>query len=97
VIAELGHFALALALVIAFAADRAAARRRGNAGRAADGRGRVAAGNARDRGAFGCLMWSTANDTSVLNVVQNSHSAKPMLYKITGPGETTRARCCSGC
>ena len=34
--------------------------------------------------AFGCLMWSFAvNDTSVANVAQNSHSAKPMLYKLT--------------
>jgi len=34
---------------------------------------------------FAALMWAYAvNDTSVLNVVQNSHSAKPMLYKLTG-------------
>jgi cytochrome c-type biogenesis protein CcmF len=34
---------------------------------------------------FACLMYVYAiNDTTVLNVVQNSHSAKPMLYKITG-------------
>ena len=43
-------------------------------------------------------MWAFAvNDTTVLNVVQNSHSAKPMLYKIPAPGATTRAPCCSGC
>jgi cytochrome c-type biogenesis protein CcmF len=31
------------------------------------------------------LMWSYAsNDTTVVNVVQNSHSAKPMLFKLTG-------------
>jgi cytochrome c-type biogenesis protein CcmF len=35
--------------------------------------------------AFGCLMYSyVINDTTVMNVVQNSHSAKPLLYKITG-------------
>jgi cytochrome c-type biogenesis protein CcmF len=35
--------------------------------------------------AFGCLLWSFAiNDTTVENVVQNSHSAKPMLYKLSG-------------
>ena len=34
--------------------------------------------------AFGCLMWSFAvNDTSVANVAGNSHSAKPMLYKLS--------------
>jgi cytochrome c-type biogenesis protein CcmF len=34
---------------------------------------------------FGCLMYVyVINDTTVLNVVQNSHSLKPMLYKITG-------------
>ena len=35
--------------------------------------------------AFGCLVWAYAvNDNTVLNVVQNSHSAKPLLYKISG-------------
>ena len=35
--------------------------------------------------AFICLATSYAvNDTSVANVVQNSHSDKPMLYKLTG-------------
>jgi cytochrome c-type biogenesis protein CcmF len=35
--------------------------------------------------AFACLMVSfVANDTTVVNVVQNSHSAKPLLYKLTG-------------
>jgi cytochrome c-type biogenesis protein CcmF len=35
--------------------------------------------------AFVALMWSYAvNDTTVMNVVQNSHSAKPMLFKLTG-------------
>ena len=35
--------------------------------------------------AFGCLAWSFyANDFSVLNVVENSHSLKPLLYKISG-------------
>ena len=34
---------------------------------------------------FGCLMWSAVvNDFSVLNVAENSHSLKPLLYKITG-------------
>lgn len=35
--------------------------------------------------AFFCLIWLYAvSDFSVLNVIQNSHSLKPFLYKITG-------------
>jgi cytochrome c-type biogenesis protein CcmF len=35
--------------------------------------------------AFGALMWAfMSSDFSLLLVVQNSHSAKPMLYKISG-------------
>lgn len=35
--------------------------------------------------AFGALTWAyVASDFSVLNVVQNSHSAKPLIYKISG-------------
>ena len=35
--------------------------------------------------AFGCLTYShVVSDFSVLNVYQNSHSAKPMLYKVAG-------------
>jgi len=34
---------------------------------------------------FGCLMWlHVTSDFTVLNVVQNSHTDKPLLYKITG-------------
>lgn len=34
---------------------------------------------------FGCLMWAhVTSDFTVLNVVQNSHTDKPLLYKITG-------------
>ncbi|MDE1985726.1 MAG: heme lyase CcmF/NrfE family subunit [Alphaproteobacteria bacterium] len=34
---------------------------------------------------FGALMWAhVTSDFSVLNVVQNSHTDKPLLYKITG-------------
>jgi len=34
---------------------------------------------------FGCLMYAyVTSDFSVLNVAQNSHSAKPMLYKVAG-------------
>ncbi|MGG5809851.1 heme lyase CcmF/NrfE family subunit [Falsiroseomonas sp. CW058] len=86
-IAELGHFALALALILAF--GQSVLTLIGAEGR--DAR-LMAAGAPLAVGqciaiaaAFGCLMWSYAvNDTTVLNVVQNSHSAKPMLFKITG-------------
>ncbi len=48
--------------------------------------------------AFGALMACyVTSDFSVLNVVQNSHTDKPMLYKISAFGEITKDRCCSGC
>jgi cytochrome c-type biogenesis protein CcmF len=86
-IAELGHFALALAMVLAFAqsvlpllgAELRDARMMQAAPPLALGQCLAIAT------AFGCLMYSYAiNDTTVANVVQNSHSAKPLLYKITG-------------
>lgn len=86
-IAELGHFALALAVILAFAqtvlpmvgAEQRDARLMASAAPLAIGQCVAIAA------AFACLMWSYAvNDTTVLNVVQNSHSAKPMLFKITG-------------
>ena len=40
--------------------------------------------------AFFCLMFAyVVSDFSILNVYQNSHTAKPLLYKITGVGEIT--------
>ena len=86
-IPELGHFALALALALAVAqvglglvgAQRAEARLM--AATAPVAAGILIAVVA----AFGCLVWSfLVNDTTVANVVQNSHSAKPWLYKISG-------------
>ncbi|MGX9966819.1 heme lyase CcmF/NrfE family subunit [Roseomonas sp. F4] len=86
-IAELGHFALALALVLALAqailpllgAEMRNGRMMAVGAPLALGQCLAIAA------AFGCLMYSYAiNDTTVANVVQNSHSAKPMLYKITG-------------
>jgi len=40
------------------------------------------------------LFWQT--DLSVELVAKNSHSAKPLLYKLTGTWGTTKGRCCSG-
>lgn len=35
--------------------------------------------------AFGCMTWAyVTSDFSVLNVAENSHTLKPMLYKISG-------------
>ena len=86
-IAELGHFALALALILACAqsslpllgAELRDGRMMAVAAPLALGQCLAIAS------AFGCLMYCYAiNDTTVVNVVQNSHSAKPLLYKITG-------------
>jgi cytochrome c-type biogenesis protein CcmF len=86
-IAEIGHFALALALILAFAqtalplmgAQQRDARLMASASPLAIGQTLAIAAS------FGCLMYVyVINDTTVVNVVQNSHSLKPMLYKITG-------------
>ncbi len=86
-IAEVGHFALALALVLALVqsalpllgAHWREPRLMATAAPLALGQCIAIAS------AFACLTWLyVVNDTSVANVVQNSHSAKPMLYKVTG-------------
>ncbi len=86
-IAEIGHFALALALVLAFAqtvlpllgAEQRDARLMASASPLAVGQCVALAVS------FACLVQSyVVNDTTVLNVVQNSHSLKPLLYKVTG-------------
>jgi cytochrome c-type biogenesis protein CcmF len=86
-IAELGHFALSLALVIALVqtvlpllgAEWRDARLMAAAPPLAIGQCVAILA------AFGCLIWSyVINDTTVLNVVQNSHSAKPLLFKVSG-------------
>ena len=85
--AELGHFALVLALVLALAQSTipfAGALRR-------DPRLMAVAGPAAVTQflligiAFAALVQAyVLSDFSVLNVVENSHSAKPLLFKITG-------------
>ncbi|MBR0674300.1 heme lyase CcmF/NrfE family subunit [Neoroseomonas soli] len=86
-IPELGHFALALACVLALAqavlpivgAARRDPRWMGTAAPLAFGQ-LIAVGVA-----FGALLWAFAvNDTTVSNVVANSHSAKPLIYKFSG-------------
>jgi cytochrome c-type biogenesis protein CcmF len=84
---ELGHFALALAVAFALALAAlqmwGAWRRDARLIAAAPG---LALGQfAALAAAFVALAWSAVtNDFSVLNIAENSHSLKPLLYKITG-------------
>ena len=84
---ELGHFALALACVLALAqgllpiwgAHRNDARLMAAAPALALGQMLALAAS------FGALVWaSVVNDFSVQNVAENSHTLKPLLYKVTG-------------
>jgi cytochrome c-type biogenesis protein CcmF len=86
-IPELGHFGLALAVVLAAAqailplwgASTRDRRLMGAAPALAIGQF-IAVG-----AAFICLVWSAVSDDfSVLNVAENSATVKPLLYKITG-------------
>jgi cytochrome c-type biogenesis protein CcmF len=86
-IPELGHFALALAVALAGAqailplwgAHRRDPRLMASAPSLAIGQFIALAT------AYGCLIWSAVvDDFSVANVVENSHSLKPLIYKITG-------------
>ncbi|HET8729106.1 MAG TPA: heme lyase CcmF/NrfE family subunit [Alphaproteobacteria bacterium] len=86
-IAELGHFALILAFILA--AAQAAVPLYGAWARHP---GLMAVGNAAATGQFALIAFAflalahayVTSDFTVLNVVRNSHSAKPLLYKITG-------------
>ncbi|MCC6716259.1 MAG: heme lyase CcmF/NrfE family subunit [Acetobacteraceae bacterium] len=84
---ELGHFALALALflaVIQAVVPLVGAARR-LAGWMAVGRSAALAQFGLVALAFAALMHAyVTSDFSVANVVANSHSAKPLLYKISG-------------
>jgi cytochrome c-type biogenesis protein CcmF len=86
-IAEFGSFALVLALALSLAqvALSVAGRLRGSA--ALSGAGEGAAGGAfvGVAVAFAALMVAfVTSDFSVANVAANSHTAKPLLYKIAG-------------
>ncbi|MCI2399646.1 heme lyase CcmF/NrfE family subunit [Aliiroseovarius subalbicans] len=86
-IIELGHLALwlalAAALVQAIVPIWGTHTRSASAMRVADSAAQVQfLGVA---GAFAVLTWAyVKSDFSLINVVMNSHSAKPMLYKVTG-------------
>jgi cytochrome c-type biogenesis protein CcmF len=86
-IAELGQYALALALVAAIAQTLLSLR----GAHVLDGRWMAAGGRAAlvQAGAllfaFAVLLWAHATDDfSVRNVAENGHRLKPMLYKLAG-------------
>ncbi|MCW8087062.1 heme lyase CcmF/NrfE family subunit [Sabulicella glaciei] len=86
-IPELGHFALILALMLALAQSvlplwgaQARDARLMESGPPLALAQMVAVG-----AAFAALLWAfVTNDTTVSNVVANSHSAKPMIFKLSG-------------
>jgi len=87
VIPEIGHYALVLALTMALVQSVLPlwGARRGDAGLMATGASTAYAQLLLVLVAFVALTTAyLQSDFSVLNVVQNSHSAKPLLYKITG-------------
>jgi cytochrome c-type biogenesis protein CcmF len=86
-IVELGHFALILALLLALLQSSLplAGAARGNLGWMAVGQSTAVAQFALIALAFAALVHAyVTSDFSVANVVENSHSTKPLLYKVTG-------------
>jgi cytochrome c-type biogenesis protein CcmF len=86
-IAELGSFALILGLAFAIAQTglSAAARIRRSSVLAAAGEGAALASFAGVAIAFACLIHAfVTSDFSVANVAANSHTEKPLLYKVAG-------------
>ena len=84
---ELGHFALVLALALALVQSTAplVGARLGHARLMAIGEPAAVAGFLLISLSFAALVAAyVGSDFSVANVWENSHSAKPMLYKITG-------------
>jgi cytochrome c-type biogenesis protein CcmF len=86
-IAEFGSFCLLLALAMSAAQVglSVAGRLHGSAILAGAGEGAAGGAFAAMVAAFGCLMTAfIRSDFSVSNVAANSHTAKPLLYKIAG-------------
>lgn len=84
---EIGHFALALACALAFAQAALPlwGAQRGDARLMAAAPGLAAGQLIALAIAAGALVWaSVADDFTVLNVAENSHTLKPLLYKVTG-------------
>ncbi len=86
-IAEIGHYALILALLVALVQGTLPliGAQTGNAAWMAVARP-ASVGQMLFIGiSFGCLTYAyVVSDFSVMNVAQNSHSAKPLMYKISG-------------
>lgn len=86
-IPELGHYALVLALFVALVQSGVplAGAATGNAAWMGVARPAAVAQMLLVLIAYAALTWAhVVSDFSVMNVVQNSHSAKPMLYKVSG-------------
>ena len=86
-IAELGQFALALGLCLSLlqVAFSFAGRRRWNSSLAGAGEGAAVAAAAAMAVAFAALIHAfVTSDFSVVNVAANSHTEKPLIYKIAG-------------
>jgi cytochrome c-type biogenesis protein CcmF len=84
---ELGQFALVLALVLSLAqiGFSAAGRLRRDAALAGAGEGAALAAFAAIALGFVALIHAfVTSDFSVMNVAENSHTAKPLIYKIAG-------------
>ncbi len=85
--AELGSFALILAfcLSLAQAGLSFAGRARRSASLTACGEGAALAAFAAVAIGYGALIWAfVTSDFSVVNVAENSHTEKPLIYKIAG-------------
>ncbi|HUN49504.1 MAG TPA: heme lyase CcmF/NrfE family subunit [Candidatus Sulfotelmatobacter sp.] len=86
-IAEIGHFALIMALMIALVQGSLPliGAARGNLPWMALGTTAACGSFVFIALSFGALTWAhVVSDFTVVNVVQNSNSAKPMLYKVAG-------------
>ena len=84
---EIGHFALALALIVALMQSTVplVGAAQGNTRLMLLGTSAAQIQGLLVAFAFGVLMHAhIVSDFSLLNVAENSHTAKPMLYKITG-------------
>ncbi len=85
-IAEIGHFALVLALIVALVQSilPLIGAARGNHGWMATATPSALVQFLCTGTAFGCLLYSFAvSDFTVMNVAQNSNSLQPMIYKIS--------------
>ena len=84
-IAEFGAFALALALALLQAAASGAGRLLRSPVLAGAGQGAAFASTGAVAVAFGALIWAfVVSDFSVSNVALNSHTAKPLFYRVAG-------------